>query len=625
MLNPNDRFLYLEELKPPMGYTLDQAIATTFSLDLLALLFAPLSLAFFEQQDKETLLKDPIAVVEALRRVTDKLTLYCQKGRISIPKADTRLYSYLESIVIEVMPESKEGFFHPKLWLLRYTAQEYPVFYRLICLSRNLTFDRSWDSVLTLEGEVEERKNGFSRNRPLSDFIKRLPGLAAGRVRDSSLHQAELMADEVMRVPFSVPEGFSDDMAFFPLGIKGYRRPFSLDNHARLLMVSPFLSEDILQPLVDYGNNNVLISRAESLDGLDNDFLSRIQSRGSIYVVDDHAEKPEEAEWEEEEKDAEEFVENLSGLHAKLFICEDGWDASLFTGSANATNAAMMGNNVEFMVGLNGKRSQVGIDKFLDDSDGVSKFSDLLRRYQRVEMNESNEIKLKRNLEEALEDARRIITNTDLHMEIALYQDDQYTLGILGDGPFTLPGCINSAYCYPISLKSIDAKDIDPLCQGRNLVYSNVSMVGLTSFVAFLLEAKLEGVKTKMSFVLNLPVDGMPRERDSRILQSIISDKNRFIRYLMFLLAGDDQSFSASGISFLTGLGSSNEVAATIDIPLLEELVRAYSRHPEKIDYIARFIEDLKSTPEGQAVLPEGFDAVWETLCTARREMGTHG
>ena len=56
--------------------------------------------------------------------------------------------------------------------------------------------------------------------------------------------------------------------------------------------------------------------------------------------MDSAAEKPE-SEFQEWEND-------FSGLHAKLYILEEGWDARLWTGSANATNAAFSGANVEF-------------------------------------------------------------------------------------------------------------------------------------------------------------------------------------------------------------------------------------------------------------------------------------
>ncbi len=58
----------------------------------------------------------------------------------------------------------------------------------------------------------------------------------------------------------------------------------------------------------------------------------------------------------------------LSGLHP-LFLFEAGWDVTWLQGSANATSPAFDGQNVEFMVAVKGRRSQVGIDKVLGVDD----------------------------------------------------------------------------------------------------------------------------------------------------------------------------------------------------------------------------------------------------------------
>ena len=61
-----------------------------------------------------------------------------------------------------------------------------------------------------------------------------------------------------------------------------------------------------------------------------------------------------------EEDASSEFSDKLndfSGLHAKLIIGENGSQAHVLTGSANATNAALRGRNVEFLVNLTGPLS----------------------------------------------------------------------------------------------------------------------------------------------------------------------------------------------------------------------------------------------------------------------------
>src|SRR5688500_7680465 len=118
MLDPETRSYTLEILRPPQSYELDRAIATTFSLDLLALLTAPLAFTFFDWEDEEgRTTSDPLAILESLRRYADRISIFCQAGRIAVPKTH-QLFTYLENSVFEVKTLLPGSVFHPKLWVL---------------------------------------------------------------------------------------------------------------------------------------------------------------------------------------------------------------------------------------------------------------------------------------------------------------------------------------------------------------------------------------------------------------------------------------------------------------------------------------------------------------------------
>ncbi len=102
MLDPETRSHTLEILRPPQGYELDRAIATTFSLDLLALLTAPLAFTLFDWEDEVgRTTNDPLAILESLRRYADRISIFCQAGRIAVPKTH-QLFSYLEDSIFQV-------------------------------------------------------------------------------------------------------------------------------------------------------------------------------------------------------------------------------------------------------------------------------------------------------------------------------------------------------------------------------------------------------------------------------------------------------------------------------------------------------------------------------------------
>lgn len=162
MLEPEGRHLLLDALRPPTGYVLDRAIGTTFSLDLAALLTAPVGFALLDREASDGRpTTDPVALLEAVRRNADRIDIFCQAGLIGLPSQYRPIVSYLESSVHEVTAPRAGAIFHPKVWLIRYRrtddapGEHMPLKrHRLLCLSRNLTFDRSWDTILRLEGEA---------------------------------------------------------------------------------------------------------------------------------------------------------------------------------------------------------------------------------------------------------------------------------------------------------------------------------------------------------------------------------------------------------------------------------------------------------------------------------------
>ena len=119
MLDPNSRSLLVDSLRPPPGYVFSAGLATTYSLDLTTLLSVPLHLALRSSDDRNAMLQDGVALLEALRRTTDKLAIFCQQGRISAPNLPHVLYGLLEASVIQVRAP-QGGVFHPKLWVLRF-------------------------------------------------------------------------------------------------------------------------------------------------------------------------------------------------------------------------------------------------------------------------------------------------------------------------------------------------------------------------------------------------------------------------------------------------------------------------------------------------------------------------
>ena len=610
MLNPRERTLLLESLRPPARYELDFAIGTTFTLDLIALLTAPLAFTLFDWEDREGRPSaDPLALLEALRRNASRILIFCQAGQIKVPPSNQPLLTHLESSVIEVKTPHPAGVFHPKTWLLRFAAAGEPVRYRFLCLSRNLTFDQCWDTALALDGELVDRQRAIATNHPLGEFVAALPSLARRPLVGVLAQRVSDMADEVRRVRFELPEGF-EEIRFHPLGIPDAGKwPFR-GRIDRMLVLSPFISEDCLRRLSANGSGHVLVSRPDCLEGLSPAVFRDFKR---VCILDEAAESGEEL------PGAVEVARDgglLSGLHAKLYVADRGREASVWTGSANATEAAF-GQNVELLVELAGRKSVCGIGAILGEAGEKPSFGDLLRDFPPpAEAPPSDEVA--RQLEQRLDEARQAITDMVLAATLRAEPGaDQYALTLASAEACTLPADTRCR-CWSVTLREDIARDLVSE-RGVEVDFGRVSFEAITAFFAFEVTTRVEQRTASDRFVLNVPLTGAPANRHDRLLLAILSDRERVLRFLLILLTGGGLEGSLGlllppkagdngGGNF--GLGRST---------LFEALVRTLDRDAGRLDQIARLVDDLRHTAEGAALPPDEFDSVWAPIWAARQ------
>jgi hypothetical protein len=609
MLTPRDRRPLLDSLRPPAGYRLDRAVGTSYSLDLLALLTAPLAFTFYDCEDDDGRpTSDPLALLQAIRRHADRIHLFCQAGRIIVPRPGQHLLHYLETTVIEACAPKEGGAFHPKVWVLRFVGRESDrVQYRLLCLSRNLTFDQSWDTALVLDGELLGRRTkGIVVNHPLGDFLAALPGCAIRDVPGITRAAIAQMADEIRRVRFELPDRING-VDFHPLGIPG-RKPFRFsDPDRRLLIVSPFLSQGLLERLSVGRPPGILVSEPDALSVIPPTLLDRF---AEVLVLRPGAEGDAISDPQSPDDDAP----RATGLHAKLFVMDDGRQASLWTGSANATVAAF-DRNVEFLVELRGTKGTIGIDAVLGpEADSISSFRDLLQPYPRhiAPAADAGEIELERTLDTA----RSVIASANFSIEVAQGTDGDgfsMTLSYAGEFPGVPLGV--RVVCWPTTLRSETSAPISSGLPPPS--FSPVSFEALTGFWAFEISAEVSGQSGATRFALNLPLLGAPADRRERLLRSLLKDREQVLRLLLLLLSGEDVAAGNIAQVLQGTVAGLADPGAAGGFPLLEALLRAYEHDPRRLDDIARLVADLQSTPEGRALLPEGFDAVWAPIWEA--------
>lgn len=619
MLEPRDRMLLLDHLRPPVGYTLDFAIGTTFSLDLVALLGAPLAFALLDRADRDgRLVADPVALVEALRRNADKFVVFCQAGQIAVPPPERTLLTMLEANVIEVSPKSG-GLFHPKVWALRFVSGSGDVYYRLLCGTRNLTFDRSWDTMLVLEGPLRTRKAGFGAHRPLGEFFAALPGMAVYPVSQGITDRVEQVQTEIRKADFEAPEPF-ESYAFVPIGHDGKKAwPFAT-RMDRLVIFSPFVADSFLTRVLKDAGGVRLISRSDQLDCLDQQTVSKLSQ---VDVFDD--EQIDEIAEEEEEREAQEagMPAALTGLHAKLYVADVGWDALVWTGSANATNAAF-NQNVEFLVELEGKKSRCGIDALLKLEQGEPGIASFLKPWAPRSAPPTQDDSL-RVLEERCERQQRALAGAGLMVAYRVSDSGGgWSAVVSARTPEALAMEAGVTFSmWPITCRpEAVSRPLDLATPAALATFDNLSSDALTSFLALRIEVT-DGDKRlpPRDFTLNALATGLPDDRHLQLLLKIVGNRDVFEDYLRMLLAGVEAGGDGESLGALVGLGAGEGSVFRPEQPLFEMLVRALHQDPARVDDVGRLVAEIEKSGKAREVYPAGFGDLWPVIEEARKSL----
>lgn len=604
MLNPDHRQMYTDMLRPPPGYRFGSAVAATYSLDLETLLTIPLHLALFSaEQPLEQLLGDGIALLEALRRTTEQVTVFTQASRVLAPAHPHVLYGLLEPTVIEALPPAPNGSFHPKIWVIRFQQPESgAVRLRLIVLTRNLTADRSWDLALTLEGTPGEER--IPDNAELVTLIRRLPHLATRPIPDGRTEQIEELAELAARTEWELPGDFNR-VRFHALGLNG-SRAWCPEESAELIVISPFLSNQALHDLLQTTDAApALISRPESYATIDRAILEEFDR---VLVLAEQA----ELEDGEEGDSRQEFGSLSHGLHAKGYLVKRGWNTHLYVGSANATSPALVhGTNVELVAELIGRRSKVGAVTDLLDSDG---FGALLVDHD-VDAEVAPADPALEAAEDVLERLRRQLVSCG--MSLAFDEGESgWRMRLQARDRIALDPTI-AATAWLATRRSETGVAITALSDGQAIELPQSPLSLLTSFVAF--ELRSTEVDVAVRFVLNLPATDMPvEERDGAIVRDIIRNREGFLRYVMLLLAeaGEGATIFGPGSGKWGAFGQTSRPGD--ELPLFENLTRVFCREPERLESIRRLMEEVGRDPEGGVVPPQFYD-LWHIFEAASR------
>lgn len=389
MLDPGAREALTEQLRPPAGYRLSRAVGTTFTLDMISALAVPLSFVRGSGEDPA----NAVALLNAIRKVSDRVDIFCQAGLMRVPRHANDLLAVLEPIIHQVLAPKAGALFHPKVWLLEYECDG-DFEYRFLCSSRNLTPDATWDLLVRLDGRQLEsgaaEPAGASDvpsvdNAPLTRFIEELPRLCTAPMTAARTSAIRGLAQRAAAVRWELPQDIRT-LAFRPLGtgetgptdslvgllqnpksavglngLAGERRNFG----GNRLLVSPFVDDETIAILSSSGTQSLRVfGRDNELERLSPDIVGN--SKIEFNAIDDTGLALDE----DSETRTDLSADDLRGLHAKALFTDYDHTTHVLLGSTNATRAAF-GRNIEFSVEMTGPKNRIGTEKIVGSLKGL--------------------------------------------------------------------------------------------------------------------------------------------------------------------------------------------------------------------------------------------------------------
>ena len=595
MLAYDNRAVALELLRPPSRARLDFAVVLSYTLNLEALLALPLAVVSHQEAGIDELLQDPIRLLQSLRDVGDCINVFVDETGVHVPQRRHPVFVALEDSV-HLVRAPNGGVFHPKLWVARFVKSDGTSSIRVAILSRNLTFDRSLD--LALVSEAVLGKETISGSEPIRDLLEALESMSSLPMSKKLSNQLKELGEQISRCAFLPPEGFHQTpIEFQPIGISGYRSwSPKITNGKRVLAVAPFVNGSALDTIRKIGpHHSRLISLPHELDSVDAELLNKWSA---INVLDDDLNNSDEDMLDDESD--ENHSSTLSGLHAKFVVVEHPRNRATWTlGSANLTHAAHNGHNVEMIAYLSGSANHVGIDQVWKE---IERFCQDYKRPQDVTEVSDEERDAQKLLNQA---KRKFLDSQSLRIQCKPERAGELWVWTL-EGDFTLDTRVQ-IHVWPISVNQDQCKELLLPVSWKSMPEER-----LISFVAFRLSVKGFSDLDE-SFVLNLPIKGVSKERVDKVLSSVIDSTEKLLLFLRLLLGENHDDWLVSATDGTQRHDVFDHAGFAMET-LLEDLLRIASRQPKRLEPFQKLMSNLKKTPEGRALIPKDLEELWKAV-----------
>ena len=568
--------IYGEQLVTP-GCKVEFAVGLTYSLNLEAMLTVPLAFGDLGELDSDVKLS-PAYLLEGIRRSSDKIVLFCNKGGIHVPQETRTIYSLMEGSIFEVQNEKDIlSNFHPKIWLVHEIDKDGLDWLKLSVMSRNLDFSTYLDICCSLRGRINKRRSskGMEKHKPLKDMLFWLSDYANAKAE--KVRQIAGLLDYVDHFEVDSPFQKEDEArnedegyGFFPFvyGKEEFAEYGSYLNKYmpgdRILVISPFIDVSTLSWLTsrvrkDWGyesKNSILITRKEYVTKEVFDLFEQ------VWIPNDT------------------MIDNTTAnvdLHAKMYLTQrlTGQDLgyTLYLGSTNATKNGF-NKNAEFLLRLHYKRTTTDRIKEL--------LEEMVSGHRFVVMDAPNP--------EATNDRPR--NEKELALKRAVSCLNKATIkesDVMGLYDIKLSAYSRSKFDEDITIRPLQCRNLwKPI--GHQVDFNELVPSLLSEF--YVLRKPCDD-GTFIEMVAKVKTSGMPANRDEAIYQSIITKKEELLDYVAFMLSDRPAEFFYEQQIMEMQKGAAGSVQQTSTMPLYEQLLRTASNNPEQINEVIKFIKKM--------------------------------
>lgn len=580
--------LVYNEIVATPGFELEFAVGTTYSLD--AEIFLALSLSFSRLGDiSQADFQNPLRMLEGLRRATDRMAVFCNRGGLRPPERSNPLYAMLDRCVFEVSNRKEPlANFHPKIWIIKERSLEDRSFrqIKLIVLSRNLTKDTSLDVAVSMTAPLGMGTDAATRKK--HEPLKRLLEELAGFANQAKKKQIRSLAKDLDSLgPFKLDSQYVD-YDFIPIHFgENFNSEIDFREELpgqRMMIVSPFIDPDVTTKYngqswdtpVKWMNDfvqlkeKVLVTRLESLTP---EIMQLYSSPNrEIWVMSQVAEQND--------------IQPMN-LHAKMYF---SWGSRhggvyLWTGSANATHSGFYRNS-EFLLRLTLRRGKNQFEsfkaEFCDEKKQLcQRVTSLPEGIETSNENHSLSIKVRKILLKPNNLSARVITTEGVQHIIITAKKIKDIPASIKFAPIQEP--------FNERELSHDTKEcIIPVSKSANL----------SEFYILTVTPREESGGELLKLVVKIPTIGIPEDRDDRIFRSLVDTREKFLNYVEIMITDRPQEQASLILSNSTdknpggGLSGPGRSAT-----LYESLLRIAATNPGKLkdiqDVVGRLDADV--------------------------------